>query len=165
MLQERKHELQRVPGAAAVQRHLAQRAHAAQELQARHQAALQEAERAAAAQLATARLQAYAFQARAHAETTALAAEVRGASVLLHAQACHENLSLMTASPCLSRECSTNTNRRLNCSDEVVWRTVSLRVGLGCSPKFTVDPVTDVRSMNSFSVTYQEETGGLLSRR
>ena len=59
------------------------RAPAAQELDARHQAALQEREHAAAAQLASARLQANALQARAHAETTTLAAEVRGACTRL----------------------------------------------------------------------------------
>ena len=58
------------------------RAPAAQELEAQHQAALQEREHAAAAQLARALVQANAVQARAHAETMGLAAEVRGASRL-----------------------------------------------------------------------------------
>ena len=47
-----------------------------------------EREHAASAQLASARLQANALQARAHAETTTLAAEVRGASLYLFAQTC-----------------------------------------------------------------------------
>ena len=53
-----------------------------------------EREHAASAQLASTRLQGNALQARAHAETTMLAAEVRGASLYLFAQTCRYPIDL-----------------------------------------------------------------------